>query len=182
MHLWSKATLKTLLVPGGILLLGVALLVYSGWLTLALPALSFLYYCALIGGMLLAWRFHSSRMFFALLVLFLAGQAVGLSGAGRALPGTPEWTALRAVALLVPLNFVLIAADAGARVHHLEHRPRRFVSVRAIGDCVACSAGPLRDCPRFLCARITLQPFPHYRATSCSRLLARVFFCWRGAF
>jgi len=110
LHVWSKATLKTLVVPGGILLLGVALLVYSGWLTLALPALSFLYYCALIGGMLLAWRFHSSRTFFALLVLFLAGQAVGLSGAGRVLPGTPEWTALRAVALLVPLNFVLIAA------------------------------------------------------------------------
>ena len=110
MHLWSKATLKSLLVPGGILLFGVAVLVYSGWLTLAPPALSFLYYCALIGGMLLAWRFHSSRTFFALLVLFLAGQAVGLSGAAHALPGTPSWTALQAVAVLVPLNFVLIAA------------------------------------------------------------------------
>ena len=107
MRLWSKATLKFLLLPGGILLLGVAALVYSGWLTLALPALSFLYYCALIGGMLLAWRFHSSRTFFALGVLLLAGQAVALSG--PAAPGNSGWIALQAVALLVPLNFVLIA-------------------------------------------------------------------------
>ena len=107
MRLWNKATLKSLFVPGGILLLGVAALVYSGWLTLALPALSFLYYCALIGGMLLAWRFHSSRTFFALGVLLLAGQAVALSG--PVAPGNSGWIALQAVALLVPLNFVLIA-------------------------------------------------------------------------
>jgi len=109
MQVWSKATLRILIVPGGILLLGVAVLVYSGWLTLALPALSFLYYCALIGGMLLAWRFHSSRTFFALLVLFLAGQAVALAGAGSLSVGTPGWTALQAASVLVPLNFVLIA-------------------------------------------------------------------------
>jgi diguanylate cyclase (GGDEF)-like protein len=97
------------MVPGGILLLGVGVLVYSGWLTLALPALGFLYYSALIGGMLLAWRFHSSRIFFALVVLFLAGQAVALYSPGHVLPGTPAWTAVQAVALLVPLDFVLIA-------------------------------------------------------------------------
>ncbi len=108
MRLWSKATLKSLLVPGGVLLLAIAVLTHSGWLTLAPPALSFLYYCALIGGMLLAWRFHSSRTFFALVVLFLAGQAVALSGPGG-LPSSAEWTALRAVSILVPLNFVLIA-------------------------------------------------------------------------
>jgi diguanylate cyclase (GGDEF)-like protein len=108
LRLWSKATLKSLAVPGGVLLLAVALLTHSGWLTLAPPALSFLYYCALIGGMLLAWRFHSSRTFFALVVLFLAAQAVALSGPGI-LPSGPGWTTLRAVSILVPLNFVLIA-------------------------------------------------------------------------
>jgi diguanylate cyclase (GGDEF)-like protein len=108
-QVWSKTTLKSLLIPGGILLSGVVVLMASGWLTLALPALSFLYYCALIGGMLLAWRFHSSRSFFALVVLFLAQEAVALSGGAFAWAGTPEWTAVRAAALLVPLNFVLIA-------------------------------------------------------------------------
>jgi diguanylate cyclase (GGDEF)-like protein len=109
LRMWSKTTLKSLLLPGGILLLGVAGLEYSGWLTLALPALSFLYYCGLIGGMLLAWRFHSSRTFFALVVLFLGQEAIAFFGDGHATLGTPGWTALLAVALLVPLNFVLIA-------------------------------------------------------------------------
>ena len=109
MRLWSKTTLKSLLIPGGILLLGVVVLVYSGWLTLALPSLSFLYYCALIGGMLLAWRFHSSRTFFALVVLFLAQEAIAAFGGGHVSPGTPGWMALQAAAVLVPLDFVLIA-------------------------------------------------------------------------
>jgi GGDEF domain-containing protein len=107
--IWNKTTFRALLVPGGILLLGVAVLVYSGWLTLALPALSFLFYCGLILGMLLAWRFHSSRVFFALVVLFLAQEAMALFAGGHVSPGAPGWTALRAVAVLVPLNFVLIA-------------------------------------------------------------------------
>lgn len=109
MRVWSKATLKSLTIPGGVLLLGVAVLVYSGWLTLPLPALSFLYYCALLGGMLLAWRFHSSRAFSALLVLFLAQQAMALFGTGRATSGSTGGIALQSVAVLVPLNFVLIA-------------------------------------------------------------------------
>jgi len=109
LRVWSKTTLKPLVLPGGILLLGVTMLVYSGWLTLALPALSFLYYCALIGGLLLAWRFHSSRTFFALVVLFLAQGAVALFGGGNASPGASDWTAVRAAAVLVPIDFVLIA-------------------------------------------------------------------------
>lgn len=107
--MWSKTTLKSLVLPGGILLFGVALLLYSGWLTLPPPALSFLYYCALVGGMLLAWRFHSSRTFFALVVLFLAQEAIALFGAGHAAPGSAGSVALRATAILVPLDFVLIA-------------------------------------------------------------------------
>lgn len=109
MRLWSKTTLKSLALPGGALFLCVSLLIYSGWLTLALPAISFLYYCALLGGMLLAWRFHSSRTFFALLVLFLAQEAIVIFGGGYISPGTPGWAAVQSVAVLVPLDFVLIA-------------------------------------------------------------------------
>jgi len=107
--LWSAKTLKSLLMPGGILLLGVSVLLYSGWLTLALPALSFLYYCAVVGGILLAWKFHSSRIFLALLILFLTQEAIGLFASGHFLPGTPGWIAVQAAALLIPLNFVLIS-------------------------------------------------------------------------
>ncbi len=109
MRMLSKTVLKSLLLPGGVLLLGTAVLLGFNWLTLALPALSFLYYCAVIGGMLLAWRFHSSRTFCALLVLFLAQEAVPLFGAGHLPRDTPGWTVVCAVAVLVPLNFILIA-------------------------------------------------------------------------
>jgi diguanylate cyclase (GGDEF)-like protein len=109
LQVWNKTTLKSLLLPGGVVLLGVVMLVYSGWLTLALPALSFLGYSALIGGMLLAWRFHSSRIFFALVVLFLAEEAIAVFGGAHLAPGTAGWTAVQAVAVLVPLDFVLIA-------------------------------------------------------------------------
>jgi GGDEF domain-containing protein len=95
--------------PGGVLLLAVAALAHSGWLALSLSAWTLLYYCALAGGVLLTWRFHSSRIFFALLVLFLARQATMLAGAGHAALGTPGWTVLQAVSVLVPLNFIAIA-------------------------------------------------------------------------
>ena len=105
MRVLSAGTLKSLFVPGGIWLLGVVLLVYSGWLTLALPVLSFLYYCAIAGGMLLAWRFHSSRIFLSLLVVFLAQQAAAVStGQPPFIPAT-----LTALAVLVPVNFVIVA-------------------------------------------------------------------------
>jgi len=106
---FSNSTLKSLTIPGGILLLGIALLLHLGWLTLALPAVSFLEYCALIGGMLLAWRFHSSRVFFALLVLFLAQQAIALSLGVPPVSGPRASSLFAAVAVLVPLNFVLIS-------------------------------------------------------------------------
>ena len=112
MHDWSEflrvlslGTLKSLFIPGGVWLLGAVLLVYSGWLTLALPVLSFVCYCAIAGGMLLAWRFHSSRIFLSLLVVFLAQQAEAVSaGQPPFIPAT-----LVALAVLVPVNLVLIA-------------------------------------------------------------------------
>ncbi|PYX48161.1 MAG: GGDEF domain-containing protein [Acidobacteria bacterium] len=109
MRIWSKTTIKSLVMPGGVLLLGVAVLLWSGWLTLALPALNFLYYSATVGGMLLAWRFHSSRIFFAVLVLLLAGQSIALFGGPHLWPGTPGWVAVQSAAIIVPLDFILIA-------------------------------------------------------------------------
>jgi diguanylate cyclase (GGDEF)-like protein len=108
LQIWSRTTLKSVAMPGGILLLGVATLVYFGWLTLPLPALNFLYYCGLIGGMLLAWRFHSSRIFFGLVCLFLAQQAMTFFGASHAASSAGSM-ALQAAAVLIPLNFVVIA-------------------------------------------------------------------------
>ena len=136
MRVWSKKTLKSLLVPGGVLLLGVMLLVYSGWLTLALPALSFLYYCALAGGMLLAWRFHSSRIFLSLVVLFLAEQATGFFGDKVAV-------AAQAVAVLVPLDFVLIALMHERGFSSESMTPGAiFLFMQCVVVTVLCSAAP----------------------------------------
>jgi diguanylate cyclase (GGDEF)-like protein len=106
---WNKKTLKSFLVPGGALLLLVVALESLGWLTLAPPALSFLCYCGLLGGMLLAWRFHSSRIFYCLFVLFLSLQAIVGFESGQHSMGPAAVAAVRALAILVPINFVLIS-------------------------------------------------------------------------
>ena len=105
MRNWNQAALKSLIVPGGIVLLAAVALMYSGWLNLPSPALSFLYYCALGLGVLLGLRFHSSRIVLSLIVIFLAQQGVSLSIA------QPPFVlaTVTAAALLVPTNFILIA-------------------------------------------------------------------------
>src|SRR5579872_3330644 len=160
-------------MPGGLLLLGVAVLIYSGWLTLALPALSFLYYCALIGGMLLAWRFHSSRIFFRFGCAvsgsrsccslrgrtYLAGivRVDGCAGGGRA--GAAE---LRAH-----------CADAGARLYGLLDCACWSVPVCAIGD---------RGCalPRGRGLGITWGPGASHRDCSCPAWIRSVRVCGRS--
>jgi diguanylate cyclase (GGDEF)-like protein len=106
---WSRTALKTLLIPGGLLLFSATAFVYSAWRPLEMPSLTFIYYSALIGGALLAWRFHSSRIFSALVVVFVAQQSLARFGMSQPSVGSPGWTALHALALLVPLNFILIA-------------------------------------------------------------------------
>jgi len=148
---------KSLVMPGGILLLGVAVLVHSGWLTLALPALSFLYYCALIGGALLAWRFHSSRMFFALLTLFLAQQAMSLFSAAHPSLGTPGWIVLRAIWVLVPLNFVVIALiEERGFIVSATAPVALFLFVQTVIVVVLCRAAEV----------VPLPPHAHHAATA----------------
>src|ERR1700687_2706098 len=100
--------MKSLLIPG-IFLLAVAALAPSGLLAPSAALVSFAFYGAWIVGLLLAWRFHSSRVFFALLVLFLAQQAITYFSAGHLLDSSPGSSARAAVGLLVPLNFVLLS-------------------------------------------------------------------------
>jgi diguanylate cyclase (GGDEF)-like protein len=105
---WNIPAWKSSFVPGGILLCATVLFLKANWLPLALPFLTFLYYAGLLAGLLLAWRFHSSRVFFALLVLFLAQQGIQLF---RPLvkSGNLGDAALEVAAILVPLNFVLLS-------------------------------------------------------------------------
>src|SRR5580704_7353246 len=108
--------MKSLLTPG-ICLVAVVVLLHSGLVTPSGALITYAFYTAAIAGMLLAWRFHSSRIFFALLVLILAQEATSYFSSssasfltsGHVPAGSPGSIALAAVGLLLPLNFVLLS-------------------------------------------------------------------------
>lgn len=104
--------MKTLLAPGICLLL-VAGALKTGVFSPNAAALEYIFYGLCAAGLLLAWRFHSSRIFSALVVLFLSERAVSyfssLVPAGHALASEPGRTVLALVGVLLPLNFVLIS-------------------------------------------------------------------------
>jgi diguanylate cyclase (GGDEF)-like protein len=104
---------KAWLVPGGLLLALAASLVNSSLFVQIAPSLSFYYLAVFAGGLLLAWRFNSSRVLFSLLTLLLAHRAVVffssvdlLNTSGHSGPGR---MAASLAALLVPLNFIAFA-------------------------------------------------------------------------
>ena len=101
--------LKPLVIPGGILLLVAALLLQGGLFSIPASAIDFYYYAVFITGCLLAWRFHSSRIFFILVTLVLAHRALEFFCGGNAANTVPGRTAFEVIAFLVPLNFVMIS-------------------------------------------------------------------------
>jgi diguanylate cyclase (GGDEF)-like protein len=102
-------TWKAWLVPGGLLLALAAALVNSSLFVQVAPSLAFYYVAVFAAGLLLAWRFNSSRVLFSLLVLLLAHRAVDFFAAGQFHTG-PGRTAVALAALLIPLNFIVFAA------------------------------------------------------------------------
>jgi GGDEF domain-containing protein len=102
--------MKSLLTPG-ICLVAVATLLHTGLLTPSAALIAYAFYGVLIAGLLLSWRFHSSRIFFALLFVFLAQQAIGYFSQGRIAAGGAGSTALAAIGILLPLNFALLSFE-----------------------------------------------------------------------
>ena len=105
--------MKSLLTPG-ICLVVVATLLHTGLVAPSATIIAYAFYTATIAGLLLAWRFHSSRIFFALLVLFLSQEAISYFSSSsftsvHVAAGGPGRMALAAVGLLLPLNFVLLS-------------------------------------------------------------------------
>ncbi len=100
-------------MPGGLLLALVVALVNSPLFVLVVPSLPFYYTAVFVAGLLLAWRFNSSRVVFSLLVLLLAHRAIDFFAAGQLsgpIHGGPGRMAVTLSALLIPLNFVAFAA------------------------------------------------------------------------
>jgi hypothetical protein len=109
-------TWKAWLVPGGLLLALAATFVNSGLFVQVAPSLAFYYVGVFAAGLLLAWRFNSSRVLFSLMVLLLAHRAVDFFSAGQgqihgeSLHAGPGHAAIVLAALLIPLNFIVFAA------------------------------------------------------------------------
>ena len=100
--------MKSLLAPA-IWIVVIAVFLHTGLVAPGVALLTFAFYAALIAGLLMAWRFHSSRIFFALLVLFLAQHGISYFSSGHVAAGGPGRMAVVAIGLLLPLNFVLIS-------------------------------------------------------------------------
>jgi diguanylate cyclase (GGDEF)-like protein len=111
----NKGRLKAWFVPGGVLLLGTAAVLQSGVLQVSAQAIDFYYYAVFIVGVLLAWRFHSSRVIFALFSLLLAHRAIEFFSGSHILAVGSGHIAFEVVSLLLPLNFIVfsIAAERG---------------------------------------------------------------------
>jgi GGDEF domain-containing protein len=97
------------LLTTGIWLLAAVLLFQTGLVTPAPGVVALVYYGVLVAGLLLAWRFHSTRVFFALLAVFLAEHAVAFFSAGHNPVSGPGRIALDSVGVLLPLNFALLS-------------------------------------------------------------------------
>ena len=108
MELLTRRTVKSILLPGGAILLGALLLLRSDWVSLSASGINFFYYAVFIAAGLLAWRFHSTRILFSGVVLLLGHHAVEFFAQGRIVSVGPGRIAFEAVALLIPLNFILL--------------------------------------------------------------------------
>jgi diguanylate cyclase (GGDEF)-like protein len=100
---------RPIFIPGGALFLAAVVLLETAILPVSGPAVDFYYTGVFAAGTLLAWRFHSSRVLFALLTLFLAHRALLFFSGGHTLPVGPGRIAFEAVAFLLPINFLIFA-------------------------------------------------------------------------
>ncbi len=93
--------------PGGALLLGALVLAHVPAAHATAPAVvNFLLWASMLGALAMAWRFHSSRVLFAAVVLCLADRALVMLGHASA-PAANAGFALLAV--LLPLNLVFFS-------------------------------------------------------------------------
>jgi diguanylate cyclase (GGDEF)-like protein len=152
--------MKSLLTPG-IFLVAVAALLHTGLLAPNVALVTYAFLTATIAGLLLAWRFHSSRIFFALLSLFLAQQAISYFSQGHLAATGPGSTALAAVGLLLPLNYVLLSfqQEKGFTFSNIAP-PALMLFVQSVIVAVLCRPEPSAAAQRALHHALAPAPLP----------------------
>jgi diguanylate cyclase (GGDEF)-like protein len=139
---WNWKSLKALLFPGGILFIAVWIILGMRLVTVTPAATSFYYYGAFAVGILLAWRFHSSKLLFGFLYLLLAHRAIEFYSAGSAMASGPGRIAFETVCFLLPLNFLVISLmrERGLGIHAIAPR-LGLLFVQAVFVAVICRSG-----------------------------------------
>ena len=142
--------MKSLFTPG-VFLLALSVLLHTGLVAPSTALITYAFYGAFIAGLLLSWRFHSSLIFSALLVLFLTHQAIWYFSSGHLPLGGPGSTALASVGVLLPLDFLLLSLlhERGFSFHHLAPAAA-FLFVQSVIVAVLCRPLPLAAAQRAL--------------------------------
>jgi GGDEF domain-containing protein len=164
----------------------VAALLHTGLVSPSSLLTAYAFYGVVIAGLLLAWRFHSSRIFFALLVLFLAEQAVGYSSSlslgstGRGSASGPGAVAMAAVGILLPLNFVLLSFQQERGFTFSSLAPASvLLFVESVIVAVLCRPEPAAAAQRGLHHAAAASPLPFATLLACATavvvLLTRYF-------
>ena len=105
MTLGARAALKSVLIPGGVILAATAVLIQHSWIPFSPSGLNFFYYAVFVAALALSLRFRLLRIVFGALVLLLAEYALQAKGPLHVGQGK---MAFEVIALLVPLDFVLL--------------------------------------------------------------------------
>jgi diguanylate cyclase (GGDEF)-like protein len=168
--------MKSLLTPA-IWLIAVAALLHTGLLAPGLPVVTFAFYAALVAGLLMAGRFHSARIFFSLLILFLAERAVSYYSAGHLAGSASARTAIAAVGFLLPLDFVLLSFQREKGFSFPQVAPAALVLfVESVIVAVLCQPQPLTASARAAHHHATGWPFVAIVAFSTAAMILLIRF------
>ena len=141
LRVWSKGSLKSWLLPGGLLLIAAVFLARESWLSASVSIVDLYFYVAFGAGLLLAWRFHAGRVLSAVVVLFLSNLAIEFFAKSPQAGGRPGLTALEAVSFLLPVNMALIAASRERGFTFTSMAPRSLILfVESVFVAMLCSS------------------------------------------
>src|ERR1700719_1804487 len=108
MEPWNKRFLQSVFLPGGAILLGAFLLLGPAAINPSVYGVKFFYFAVFLAALLLSWRFHTTRILLAAIVLLLANRALEFFAQAHIAPYGTGRVAFEAIALLLPLNFILL--------------------------------------------------------------------------
>jgi hypothetical protein len=106
---FNRESWKPVVFPAGVVLMVAALLLHADMLAISTTAISSYYYAVFLAGLLLAARFHSTRVLFSLIVLLLGHRALEFFSGGKIAHAGPGHAAFELLALLIPINFLALA-------------------------------------------------------------------------